>query len=167
MTKSVGIVGGGNLSSIGNGQEVQAFFDVVAKHCCGNLPDDLLSMVTERLYRGSVRPNEFDALEAAWKLVFDELSKVTSLEQDLKPFKSEVALGKIDTTAPNLSAAFLVIFDYLISAINRSRTRIEKYGTSDKVRIRIGHTSVPLCYVTKDMTDDEFDKSSGEPFWLS
>ncbi len=159
----VGISGGIVLQQLGTPAEVAAFFSLIEHHKSKSV-DGRLEVVTDRLFRRTVRGEQFDAL-------VEQLAECRHILERVRisdGFWDRFGLGdravSIDRSATNAAQAFRRLFDSLEFAIKMARMDKKEIGYLRPLRLM--STDGPKYYEHKFMPLEELEKPDIRPIWM-
>ena len=159
----VAIKAGMIRSGLGTPAAMAAFFALIDRHK-GKSHDGTLGLITDRLYRRTVRGEQLDAFE-------QQLSESRQILRGIpvtRGFWDEFDLGSgeedIDRSATNAADAFERIYNVLVRGISFARLDQKELGYIRPLRL-VAYDG-PKGYEHDDMPLEDFEKPGIRPIWL-
>jgi hypothetical protein len=161
MMQTIGLMGGHALCELGTVEDVQQFFDCIDKCVMRRTGDTRWNVVTDRLYRRYLRPEELPIAAELMKEIKDRFADISPREAGILSRSSDES--RLDPAATSLAEMFEKFFIHFEHCKESAEIFFQKWKKPQP--LRIVRSSTAQFMVDSGRKLDAFDALTGEPFW--
>ena len=145
-----------------------AFFDCIETYVAKSFPNENWKLITDRLYKRYLRPQELDAAVAKMNMIQKAFATVPNNVVDWTDYAVQDEEYHLNQHEKTLDIIFKTYFEAFYDCAEAAKLSYESYTQNpdfeyERVFFLISET--PWSFVEKDRLDEDYEGLQGDPFW--
>lgn len=159
---TIGFIAGGDLYELGSRSDVELFFEAIRNFAVPKRPEQQWDLITDRLYKRYLAKEDLSRAQGLMDCAETLLEQEPSVNLTSLPSAMFATVARND--AGTLADVFHKFFDRFRRAVESAQSFDTRWG--EYIPLKIGHTDVPNFILDRDRPTEQYDKLTGQPFWI-